>query len=91
MQLPASERTPAWCGPESLKDAAGPRSWRGVGAAVEDWGELNTGKRPPAVFLLDLARGEVVKVGGEGEGRGRGHPQGAERSPQGLGHCAAVR
>ncbi|EFJ40104.1 hypothetical protein VOLCADRAFT_100173 [Volvox carteri f. nagariensis] len=57
----ALERTPAWCGPESLKDAAGPRSWRGVGAAGEDWGELNTGKRPPAVYVLDVERREVVK------------------------------
>lgn len=61
-QTPSPERTPAWCGPESLKDAAGPKSWRGVGQAAEDWGELNTGKRPPAPFVLDLARREVVKV-----------------------------
>ncbi len=44
-QLPASEKTPAWCGPESLKEAAGPKSWRGVGQALEDWGELNTGEQ----------------------------------------------
>ncbi|GIL78158.1 hypothetical protein Vretimale_7528 [Volvox reticuliferus] len=63
-ETPAPERTPAWSGPESLKDAAGPRSWRGVGAAVEDWGELNTGKRPPAPYILDLERREVLKVPG---------------------------
>ncbi|GLC61140.1 hypothetical protein PLESTB_001722500 [Pleodorina starrii] len=63
-ETPAPERTPAWCGPESLKDAAGARSWRGVGAAVEDWGELNSGKRPPAPFVLDLERREVTKVPG---------------------------
>ena len=44
LQGPPSEKTPAWCGPESLKDRAGPKSWRGVGAALEDWGELNTGE-----------------------------------------------
>ena len=43
-QVSPSEKTPAWCGPESLKDRAGPKSWRGVGAALEDWGELNTGE-----------------------------------------------
>ena len=42
-QVPPSEKTPAWCGPETLKDKAGPKSWRGVGSALEDWGELNTG------------------------------------------------
>ncbi len=67
-QTPSPERTPAWCGPESLKDAAGPKSWRGVGQAAEDWGELNTGKRPPAPFVLDLARREVLKVGFGGGG-----------------------
>ncbi|GLI63346.1 hypothetical protein VaNZ11_006269 [Volvox africanus] len=63
-ETPPAERTPAWSGPESLKDAAGPRSWRGVGAAVEDWGELNTGKRPPAPYVLDLERREVLQVPG---------------------------
>lgn len=42
-QAPVEERTPAWGGPESLKDKAGPKSWRGAGPALEDWGELNTG------------------------------------------------
>jgi len=61
-EVPASERTPSWGGPEALKDAAGPKSWRGVGPALEDWGELNTGKRSPAVYVLDTKRREVIKV-----------------------------
>ncbi|KAG2495995.1 hypothetical protein HYH03_005919 [Edaphochlamys debaryana] len=73
-ELPAPERTPAWGGPDALKDAAGPRSWRGVGAAAEDWGELNTGKRPPAAFVLDLNRREVVKVPGLPEEHSVGQP-----------------
>lgn len=121
-QTPAPERTPAWCGPDSLKDAAGPRSWRGVGVANEDWGrfghsslmslcepqprasggmclllttaccppvlrfpgELNTGKRPPAPYVLDLTRREVVKVsqGAVGDGGwGRGWAQGGVLQP----------
>lgn len=70
LQVPAWERTPAWGGPAALKDQAGPKSWKGVGAALEDWGELNTGKRPPAVFVLDTERGEVQQVRGQRGGRG---------------------
>ncbi|KAG2444971.1 hypothetical protein HYH02_008843 [Chlamydomonas schloesseri] len=73
-ETPVPERTPAWCGPDPLKDAAGPRSWRGVGAANEDWGELNTGKRPPAPFVLDLVRREVLKVPGLPEEHSIGQP-----------------
>ncbi|KAG2430962.1 hypothetical protein HXX76_009928 [Chlamydomonas incerta] len=73
-ETPNPERTPAWCGPDSLKDAAGPRSWRGVGAANEDWGELNTGKRPPAPFVVDLTRREVYKVPGLPEEHSIGQP-----------------
>ena len=51
-------KTPAWgnssAGPEAGKDAAAARTWRGVGEWSEDWGELNAGKQPPAVFVLDL-------------------------------------
>ncbi|KAL6764745.1 acylaminoacyl-peptidase [Haematococcus lacustris] len=56
------ERTPAWGGPEALKDAAGTKSWRGVAAHQEDWGELNTGKRPPQVFILDIAAATVIQA-----------------------------
>lgn len=61
-EVPPSERTPAWGGPETLKDAVGSKSWRGVGVANEDWGELNTGKRAPAVYVLDLKTLAVCKV-----------------------------
>ena len=57
-----SERTPAWGGPEAAKDEAGPRTWRGVGPALDDWGELNTNKQAPAVFVWDQRRAEVLQV-----------------------------
>ncbi|KAF8057927.1 Serine/threonine-protein phosphatase PP1 isozyme 1 [Scenedesmus sp. PABB004] len=43
---------------------AAPRTWRGVSAAVEDWGELNTGKRPPALYVLDTAAWAVTAAPG---------------------------
>ena len=59
-------KTPAWgnssAGPEPAKDAAAPRTWRGVGEWGEDWGELNVGKQPPAVFVLDLEGFRVQRV-----------------------------
>eukprot|EP00798_Chlamydomonas_sp_ICE-L_P011997 gene11997-15092_t len=61
-EVPVSEKTPAWGGPDSLKDQVGTKSWRGIGPVVEDWGELNTGKRSPAVFVYDVQQKEVVKV-----------------------------
>ena len=62
-QAPPAAKTPAWgntgVGTEAGKDgAAAPRTWRGVGAWAEDWGELNVGKRPPAVFVLDVGSGQ---------------------------------
>jgi acylaminoacyl-peptidase len=68
-EVPPAEKTPAWCGPEALKDSAGPKSWRGQGTANEDWGELNTGKRAPAVYVLDLKTKAVTKVGKSRQGR----------------------
>lgn len=66
MQAPPAAKTPAWgntgAGSDVAKDSAAPRTWRGVGEWAEDWGELNVGKRPPAVFVLD--------VGGQGSGHG---------------------
>ena len=52
LQVPPSEKTPAWCGPEALKDKAGPKSWRGAGPALGDWGELNTGDRGCRVWMV---------------------------------------
>jgi Acylamino-acid-releasing enzyme, N-terminal domain len=31
-------------------------------AMQEDWGELNTGKRTPALFVLDLKRWHIKRV-----------------------------
>jgi hypothetical protein len=61
-QLPPPEKTPQWCGSDA-KDAAAPRGWRGVAEAQEDWGELNTGKGAPGLFVLDTATWGVHKVG----------------------------
>ena len=36
------------------------RVWRGVGEFEEDWGEANTGKQAPAVFVLDVAARAVT-------------------------------
>jgi acylaminoacyl-peptidase len=58
------------------KSAAGaaPKAWRGVGAYEEDWGELNTGKRPPALFVLDTKAWTVAAVGGLPAGASCGQP-----------------
>lgn len=37
----------------SSSKAAAPRTWRGVAAAVEDWGELNTGGFVLYVVVID--------------------------------------
>ena len=40
----------------------------------EDWGELNTGKKPPALFVLDLASWRVVAVSGLPQQSSAGQP-----------------
>lgn len=40
----------------------------------EDWGERNTGKRTPALFVLDTAAGEVTPVAGLPEDSSVGQP-----------------
>ena len=39
-----------------------------------DWGELNTGKQPPTLFVLDLATWRLVPVGGLPADSSVGHP-----------------
>lgn len=59
-----AEKTPQWGAPEDgPKDAAAPRTWRGVAAANEDWGELNTGKQAPSIYVLDINTWTVHQVG----------------------------
>lgn len=41
---------------------AAPKGWRGVGAFEEDWGELNTGKKAPSIFILDCTTWEVTPL-----------------------------
>lgn len=78
LQAPHEVKTPAWgnsaAGPEPAKDAAAPRTWRGVGEWGEDWGELNVGKQPPAVFVLDLEGFRVQRVQGLPAGTSAGQP-----------------
>lgn len=45
-----------------------------IGVVQEDWGELNTGKRQPAVFVMDCASWEVQPVSGLPEGATTGQP-----------------
>ena len=40
----------------------------------EDWGELNTGKKPPALFVLDLASWRAVPVSGLPQDSSAGQP-----------------
>ncbi|KIY93010.1 hypothetical protein MNEG_14953 [Monoraphidium neglectum] len=71
--LPPPEKTPQWGGADA-KDAAAPRGWRGVAAAQEDWGELNTGKGAPALFVLDAGGWTVTKLAGLPEDHSCGQP-----------------
>eukprot|EP00879_Flechtneria_rotunda_P013504 GHRR01014100.1.p1 GENE.GHRR01014100.1~~GHRR01014100.1.p1 ORF type:complete len:881 (+),score=271.51 GHRR01014100.1:318-2645(+) len=43
---------------------AAPRTWQGVSAAIEDWGELNTGKRPPSLYALNTKTWQVHQLAG---------------------------
>jgi Acylamino-acid-releasing enzyme, N-terminal domain len=43
-------------------------------ALQEDWGELNTGKKPPALFVLDLASWRAVPVSGLPQDSSAGQP-----------------
>ncbi|KAK9803410.1 hypothetical protein WJX72_008476 [[Myrmecia] bisecta] len=78
-EAPPSARTPEWGASASsqssaqvdsngakpaAKEQAGPKGWRGVGEWQEDWGELNTGKSPPALFVLDTKAWAVSRVQG---------------------------
>ena len=86
-ESPIQSRTPKWhaVGPnpagskeknDSNSDAgASARSWRGVGEFREDWGELNTGKRPPAIYTLNIETGQVSEVQGIPDGASCGQPQ----------------
>jgi Acylamino-acid-releasing enzyme, N-terminal domain len=55
-----------------------------------DWGELNTGKQPPAVFVLDVATGAVAAVPGQREDATYGQPSWAPNNVLLL-VCASMR
>lgn len=44
------------------KHAPLPKPWRGLGAAVEDWGEQLTGMARPGVFVLDIPSATVLSA-----------------------------
>ncbi len=63
-------------GPDGKKsEGAGPKGWRGIGEFQEDWGELNTGKRVPTLFVLELGSGQVAEVQGLPKDSSVGQPQ----------------
>ena len=51
----------------------------------EDWGELNAGKRPPAIFVLDLAAFSVTHAAGLPADTSAGQPV---WTPDGMGPIA---
>jgi acylaminoacyl-peptidase len=63
LQAPASEKTPLWGGCEP-KESAAVKGWRGLGSWQEDWGELNTSKASPALFVLDTGSCAVSRLAG---------------------------
>jgi acylaminoacyl-peptidase len=79
-EMPVLSKTPefggAQKGPDGKKvEGAGPKGWRGIGEFQEDWGELNTGKRAPTLFVLELSSGQVAEVQGLPENSSVGQPQ----------------
>lgn len=96
-EAPPAARTPEWSGAaaapapgpngEKPAAAAAPKGWRGQGEWSEDWGELNTGKKPPTLFVLDCGAGAVQRVEGLPADASCGQPVWApqgERSWPGL-------
>ncbi|KAL4858184.1 Acylamino-acid-releasing enzyme 1 [Chlorella vulgaris] len=79
-EAPPPARTPEWCGPAPGADgkkeegAAAPKGWRGHGEWTEDWGELNTGKKPPTLFVLDCKSWAVQRVRGLPDDASCGQP-----------------
>ena len=84
-ESPVAVRTPNWAlAPEERGDVSRTppatqgvisKSWRGVGEFQDDWGELNTRKRPPAIYVLNIASGKVFAVLGAPEDTSCGQPQ----------------
>ena len=72
--MPNQSRKDTDASGESKQAEAKPKTWRGVGAWQEDWGELYTEKRPPAIFVLDLKRWHVKPVTGLPKDASSGQP-----------------
>lgn len=65
LQRPKHQETPEWGNNMKKKDEKDDRSakyktWKGVGEFEEDWGEANTGKQAPAVYVLDTNQKSVI-------------------------------
>jgi len=77
-EMPVLSKTPEFGGANKggkKIEGAGPKEWRGIGEFQEDWGELNTGKRPPTLFVLELSSGQVAEVQGMPKNVSVGQPQ----------------
>jgi len=67
MQRPKQRQTPEWGNLSTSNNnsdkndssKAKYKTWQGVGEFEEDWGEANTGKQSPAIFVLDIPTKEV--------------------------------
>ena len=53
----------------------------------EDWGELNTGKKTPTIYVLDFVKGQVSAVTGLPEDSSFGQPV---WTPEGSGERLAI-
>lgn len=93
-ERPKTKQTPEWGssfgsgisdeqGEEKNETKAKGRVWRGVGEFDEDWGEANTGKQAPAVFVLDLAARTVTMAVEPDANKSYGQPVWSPKSIQG--------
>ena len=64
VQGPGAEKTPEWGVTEGSRpnDTAAAKGWRGQAAYEDDWGELNTNKKAPTLFLLDTQAASLAQV-----------------------------
>ena len=82
-EAPVAVKTPEWSATLNTttknngkkNEGAAAKGWRGVSEYEEDWGELNTGKRPPTLFVLETCTGIVSAVQSLPKDTSSGQPQ----------------